>query len=105
MARSAQGLISLAPLGLEPFFGGNRATFEAVVWYAMIKTADRNLAETDNKPNPQNEHLIGRRAFVASLVAIPAIVALGFAEIRGISDAADNSSVQRGSGIVKVSIV
>jgi peptide-methionine (R)-S-oxide reductase len=82
-------------------FGGNRATFEAVVWYVMIKKQDRKLAETGT----HHEHLIGRRAFVGSLVAIPAIIALGFAELGGISDASGDSSDQRGSGIVKVSIV
>jgi peptide-methionine (R)-S-oxide reductase len=101
----AQWSISLNTSGLEPFFGGNRAAFEAVVWYAMIKTADRKLAETDNKSINQNEHLIGRRAFVGSLIAIPAIITFGFAEFRGMSDASDNSSAQGGSGIVKVSVV
>jgi peptide-methionine (R)-S-oxide reductase len=71
----------------------------------MIKKMNRNPAETDNKPNPQSERLIGRRAFVGSLVAIPAIIAFGFAEIRGISDASADSSNPRASGIVKVSIV
>ena len=67
----------------------------------MIKKQDRKLAETGT----HHEHLIGRRAFVGSLVAIPAIIAFGFAEFGGISDAAGDSSDQRGSGIVKVSIV
>jgi peptide-methionine (R)-S-oxide reductase len=82
-------------------FGGNRATFEAVVWYVMIKKQDRKLAETGT----HHEHLIGRRAFVGSILAIPAMIAFGFAEFRGISDASADSSDQRGSGIVKVSIV
>jgi len=67
----------------------------------MIKTADRKLDETQT----QNHHLIGRRAFVGSLVAISAIAAFGLAEIGGVSDASGDSSNQRGSGIVKVSIV
>jgi len=71
----------------------------------MIKITDRNLAKTNSKSNTQNEQLIGRRAFVGSLVAISTIIAFGFAEIGGSSDASDNSSDQRGSGIVKVSIV
>jgi peptide-methionine (R)-S-oxide reductase len=82
-------------------FGGNRATFEAVVWYVMIKKQDRKLAETGT----HHEHLIGRRAFVGSILAIPAMIAFGFAEFRGISDAFGDSSDQHGSGIVKVSIV
>ena len=71
----------------------------------MIKITDRNLAKTNSKSNTQNEQLIGRRAFVGSLVAISTIIAFSFAEIGGSSDASDNSSDQRGSGIVKVSIV
>jgi peptide-methionine (R)-S-oxide reductase len=86
-------------------FGGNRAASEPVIWYAMIKESDRNLNETDHESNPQKARLLGRRAFVGSLVAIPAIIAFGFAEFGGASDASGDSSDQHGSGIVKVSIV
>lgn len=71
----------------------------------MNKTTDRKLAENSNNSNIQNERLIGRRAFVAAVAAMPAIVALGYA-IKGLSaDAAGDSSDQNASGIVKVSIV
>jgi peptide-methionine (R)-S-oxide reductase len=53
----------------------------------------------------KNDHLIGRRAFVAAIAAIPAIVAFGYAEIAVRSDASDNSPDPNASGIVKVSIV
>jgi peptide-methionine (R)-S-oxide reductase len=70
----------------------------------MIKTADRKLAGISNNSSIQNS-LIGRRAFVAVIAAMPAIVALGYA-IKGISaDASGDSTDQNASGIVKVSIV
>jgi peptide-methionine (R)-S-oxide reductase len=53
----------------------------------------------------QNDHLIGRRVFVAALAAIPAIIAFGYVETGIGSDASDNSSDQHGPGITKVSIV
>jgi peptide-methionine (R)-S-oxide reductase len=53
----------------------------------------------------QNEHLIGRRAFVAAIAAIPAVVAFGYAETAVTSDASGNSPDSSASGIVKVSIV
>jgi peptide-methionine (R)-S-oxide reductase len=53
----------------------------------------------------QYEHLIGRRAFVAAIAAIPAIIAFGYAEFVGTSDASGNSPDPSASGIVKVSIV
>ncbi|HEV2170024.1 MAG TPA: peptide-methionine (R)-S-oxide reductase MsrB, partial [Candidatus Binatus sp.] len=49
--------------------------------------------------------LIGRRAFVAAIAAMPAIVALGYAARALTADAAGDSSDQSASGIVKVSIV
>ena len=55
--------------------------------------------------NPKYDHLIGRRAFVAAIAAIPAIIALGYAEMARTSDASDNSPDPNASGIVKVSIV
>src|SRR5579862_1874477 len=53
----------------------------------------------------KHEHLIGRRAFVAAIAAIPSIIAFGYAEIPGTSDAAGNSPDSDASAIVKVSIV
>jgi peptide-methionine (R)-S-oxide reductase len=75
----------------------------------MIKTADpkksSHLAETGNNPDIQHERLFGRRAFVAALAAIPAIIALGYAGSGITSGISDNSSEPDASGIVKVSIV
>jgi peptide-methionine (R)-S-oxide reductase len=71
----------------------------------MIKASEPELAETTNNSRNQSERLIGRRAFVAALAAIPAIIAFGYAE-RGIgADASGDSPEQQASGIVKVSIV
>jgi peptide-methionine (R)-S-oxide reductase len=53
----------------------------------------------------QNDHLIGRRAFIGALVAIPAIVAFGYVETGVASDSSGNSPEPDASGIVKVSIV
>ena len=53
----------------------------------------------------QNGPIIGRRAFVAAVVASPAIIAFGYGE-RGVTADADGDSPDSGaSGIVKVSIV
>jgi peptide-methionine (R)-S-oxide reductase len=71
----------------------------------MIKTADRKLAEGGTHSNNQSGRQIGRRAFVAAIAAIPAIIAFGFAE-RGVTgDASGASPDSDASGIVKVSIV
>jgi peptide-methionine (R)-S-oxide reductase len=71
----------------------------------MMKITDRKLAKAHINSNIQSDRLIGRRAFVAAIAAIPAIVAFGYAE-RGItSDTSGNSADQNASGIVKVSIV
>src|SRR5271154_7363089 len=71
----------------------------------MIKTTERKLADNTRHSNSQNGLLIGRRAFVAALAAIPAIIALGYAE-RGVTgDASGDSPDSGASGIVKVSVV
>ena len=71
----------------------------------MIKSTDRKLAENSNTSSIQSGRLIGRRAFVAAIAAMPAIVALGYA-VKGIgADASGDSTDQNASGIVKVSIV
>src|SRR5271154_360599 len=71
----------------------------------MIKMTERKLAEDSSHFKSQNGPLIGRRAFVAALAAIPAIIALGYAE-RGITgDASGDSPDSGASGIVKVSVV
>ena len=71
----------------------------------MNKTTDRKLAGNSNNSSIQSGRLIGRRAFVAAVAVMPAMVALGYA-VRGISaDAAGDSTDQNASGIVKVSIV
>src|SRR5271156_2343774 len=71
----------------------------------MIKTTGRKLAENTRHSNSQNGLLIGRRAFVAAIADIPAIIAFGYAE-RGITgDSSGDSPASGGSGIVKVSIV
>jgi peptide-methionine (R)-S-oxide reductase len=71
----------------------------------MIKTTDRKLAGKISHSNSQNDPLIGRRAFVAAIAAIPAIIAFGYVE-RGISaDSSGDSPDSSASGIVKVSIV
>lgn len=71
----------------------------------MIKSTDRKLAENSNTSSIQSGRLIGRRAFVAAIAAMPAIVALGYA-VKGITaDASGDSTDQNASGIVKVSIV
>ena len=38
----------------------------------MIKTTDPKLAERNSNSNSQNQPLIGRRAFVAAITALPA---------------------------------
>lgn len=71
----------------------------------MIKTTDPKLAQNNSDSNTQKDRLIGRRAIVAAIAAMPAIVALGYA-VKGIgADGSDDSSDQQSSGIVKVSIV
>jgi peptide-methionine (R)-S-oxide reductase len=71
----------------------------------MINTSGRKLARGRRHSNSLNEHLIGRRAFVAAIVAIPAVIAFGYAE-RGMSaDGSGDSPDSGASGIVKVSIV
>src|SRR5271163_1711221 len=71
----------------------------------MIKTTGRRLADNTRHSNSQNGLLIGRRAFVAAIAAIPAIIAFGFAE-RGVTgDASGDSPDSGASDIVKVSIV
>ena len=71
----------------------------------MIKTTERKLADNTRHSNSQNGLLIGRRAFVAAIAAIPAIIAFGYAE-RGITgDASGDSPDSGASGIVKVSVV
>jgi peptide-methionine (R)-S-oxide reductase len=69
----------------------------------MIKSTDRKLAETNSNLNSQNARVIGRRAVVAAIAAIPAIIALGYAE-RGFAESGDSPD-SGASGIVKVSIV
>jgi peptide-methionine (R)-S-oxide reductase len=71
----------------------------------MIKTTDRKLAETSTQSNSQTGHIIGRRAFVAAIAAIPAIIAFGYAERGVTADASGDSPDSGASGIVKVSIV
>jgi peptide-methionine (R)-S-oxide reductase len=71
----------------------------------MIKITDRKLAEARNNSARQNARLIGRRAFIAAIAAIPAIVAFGYAETAVTSDASGNSPDRKASGIFKVSIV
>ena len=84
---------------------GNRAAFDAVVLYAMISETDRKLAETTNNSERQNERLLGRRAFVAALAALPALIAFGYVERGVTADASGDSPDSAASGIVKVSIV
>src|ERR1700730_12218550 len=71
----------------------------------MIKTSDRKLAENNSHSNSQNARIIGRRAFVAAIAAIPAIIAFGYAERGVIADASGDSLDSGASGIVKVLIV
>ena len=71
----------------------------------MIKTTDEKVAGSTGNSIPQHERLIGRRAFVAALVAVPAIVALGYAERGFTGDTSGDSPDSGASGIVKVSIV
>ncbi len=71
----------------------------------MIKTTDRKLAETTTQSNNRNARIIGRRAFVAAIAAIPAIIALGYSERGATADSSGDSPDSGGSGIVKVSIV
>jgi peptide-methionine (R)-S-oxide reductase len=71
----------------------------------MIKTTDRKLAEISTHSNSQNARIIGRRAFVAAIAAIPAIIAFGYVETARTSGASNDSPDSGASGIVKVSIV
>ncbi len=84
---------------------GNRAAFDAVVLYAMISAMDQKLAETTNNSERQNERLLGRRAFVAALAALPALIAFGYVERGVTADASGDSPDSAASGILKVSIV
>ncbi|MGC2274607.1 MAG: peptide-methionine (R)-S-oxide reductase MsrB, partial [Candidatus Binatus sp.] len=63
------------------------------------------MAKSTTQSNSQNAHIIGRRAFVAAIAAIPAIIAFGYAERGVTADAAGDSPDSSASGIVKVSIV
>ena len=63
------------------------------------------MAESSTHSNSQKSRIIGRRAFVAAIAAIPAIIAFGYAERGVAADAAGDSPDSGASGIVKVSIV
>jgi peptide-methionine (R)-S-oxide reductase len=71
----------------------------------MIRTTDRKLASNSSQSNRQNAPLIGRRAFVAAIAAIPAIIAFCYAERAITADSSSDSPDSGASGIVKVSIV
>ena len=71
----------------------------------MIKTTDPELAARNSNSNSQNQRLIGRRALVAAITALPAIIAFGYLEFGKSSDASGDSANPDASGIVKVSIV
>jgi peptide-methionine (R)-S-oxide reductase len=71
----------------------------------MIKTTDRKLAGKISHSNSQNDPLIRRRAFVAAIAAIPAIIAFGYVETGISADSSGDSPDSSASGIVKVSIV
>ncbi|HEV3152164.1 MAG TPA: hypothetical protein VGZ02_00010, partial [Candidatus Baltobacteraceae bacterium] len=71
----------------------------------MIKTTDPKLAENNSHSNSENTRIIGRRAFVAAIAAIPAIIAFGYVERGVTADASGDSPDSGASGIVKVSIV
>src|ERR1700688_281907 len=71
----------------------------------MINTSDSKLAENNSQLNSQNARIIGRRAFVAAIAAIPAIIAFGYAGIGITADATGDSPDPGASGIVKGSIV
>jgi peptide-methionine (R)-S-oxide reductase len=71
----------------------------------MIKTTVRKLASNSSQSGGQNAPLIGRRAFVAAIAAIPAIIAFGYAERGVTADSSGDSQDSGAPGIVKVSIV
>src|SRR5260370_28738316 len=71
----------------------------------MIKKSERKLADNNSHMNSQNARIIGRRAFVSAIAAIPAIIAFGYAERSVTVNAAGDSPDSGASGIVKVSIV
>jgi len=71
----------------------------------MISAMDQKLAETTNNSERQNERLLGRRAFVAALAALPALIAFGYVERGVTADASGDSPDSAASGILKVSIV
>jgi peptide-methionine (R)-S-oxide reductase len=71
----------------------------------MMNTTDRKLAKTATNSNSQSTRIIGRRAFVAAIAAVPAIIAFGYVETARTSDASNDSPDSGASGIVKVSIV
>ena len=71
----------------------------------MIKTTDPKLVERNSNSNSQNQRLVGRRALVAAITALPAIIAFGYLEFGRSSEAAGDSANPDPSGIVKVSIV
>ena len=68
-----------------------------------MKKSDLKLADNNSHSNSQNARVIGRRAFVAAIAAIPAIMAFGYAE-RGFTESGDSPD-SGASGIVKVSVV
>ena len=71
----------------------------------MITRTDRKLANSSSNSSSQNARIIGRRAFVAAIAAIPAIIAFGYAERAVTADSSGDSPDAGASGIVKVSIV
>src|SRR5260370_15400692 len=71
----------------------------------MIKKSERKLADNNSHMNSQNARIIGRRAFVSAIAAIPAIIAFGYAERSVGVEGAGESTDSGASGIVKVSIV
>ena len=71
----------------------------------MIKTTDPKLAERSSNSNSQNQRLVGRRALVAAITALPAIIAFGYLEFGKSSEASGDSANPDASAIVKVSIV
>jgi peptide-methionine (R)-S-oxide reductase len=63
------------------------------------------MAKAMNNCAGQNDRLIGRRVFIAAIAAIPAIIALRYAETAVASDASGNSTDAGATGIIKVPIV
>ena len=71
----------------------------------MINPTELKLPETNSNSNSQNPRLIRRRAIIAAIAAIPAIIAFSYIETAVKSHAAGDSPDQGASGIVKVSLV